>query len=590
MQRRILLLLLCVLISIPALFPMTILAEEEIPSATRNPSAPKYDPSRPDRLEEGHIVASSFILMERATKEVLLERNADVSMYPASTSKVLTALMALMLSELDDEVTISANAVNIPEDASRANFKQGEVVSMEDALYGLMLPSGNDAAIAIAEHVSGENNVSGFVQELNEMAQLLGCTGTNFTNPHGYHDDAHYTTARDLAIMVDAAMDHPDFRTIFGASSYRMNAKGDFPARRFETLDRHMISGDYQYNRVIGGKTGTHSQAGYCLVEVAEYDGTELIAVILFSSRYDRWTDTKWLFEYGFTQYKSVTPEQIYLNEDISATPQPIVNRVRDDDEASDAETAGDSADTQSSDGETVHVWQPPSATSPPGDTDPEEKDADDLADDDADTPIDDDDLLSDDFDEDDLLTADDLLLDATPAPTIKPKEDSRIEVEIKGFDLSDPYRGVLKLNLQPRDPDREVFIRGRTSEIEAIIENISAFTNVRWTRELRAPVEAGDAMGIMTFFPDNEEPAEYDLIAERSIKVRTDAPPTLEEIEARVLADPSPFPPFSLDWVLPPVLMAIALLLLLRYLILLLIRRLKGRKKLPKPKKRYFS
>lgn len=499
---------LCVALLIAACIVLfaSALAEEPTESfvdPTRNPNAPEYNVNAPQNLDDEQIVGYSFILMERSTGYVLRERRSTDLMYPASTTKILTALVALKYAELTDTFTVSKGAVDLPKDASVVPFRAGEEITMQDALYGLILKSGNDAANAIAEYISGDTR--SFAELLNEEARLLGCKNTNFTNPHGLFDELHYTTAEDLAIIMNAGMNLPAFRALLGASEYTLSPTKQNPARTIFSLDDHLRPDKEAYRSwIIAGKTGFNNQAGYALVEAAEHDGVEFIAVVLKSGYYSRWPDTSRLFAYGFTQYKSVTPEQIYNGIDPAAAPG--------------VETEKD-----------------------------KEK-----------------------------------------------KEDSRIVVEIKGFDMLDEDLGRLTLDIRAVDPTRMVRITNLAPEIDAIIENFSAYTNLRWIRELRAPVEEGDVMGILTFFPDNrdggEGPADYELVATRSIKARENAPPTLEEIERMALEDPSIFPPFSWDWVLPPVLLLLAALFLIRFLIRAFIKRRKGKKHVPSPQKRYFS
>jgi hypothetical protein len=143
-------------------------------------------------------------------------------------------------------------------------------------------------------------------------------------------------------------------------------------------------------------------------------------------------------------------------------------------------------------------------------------------------------------------------------------------------------------VTIAPADPSREVRITALASEIDAIVENFSAYSVETWT-SLRAPITQGQVVGTLTFYPDNEPPAVYNLLAGRNIAARTDAPLTLEEIEARAMADPSPFPPFALDWVLPPVLLALAVVTALRYAIRALWRRHRKKKQIPERRRRYY-
>jgi len=546
------------------------------PTPTRNPNAARYDPEQPHLLKEDQIVAHSFILLERSRGEVLLHRNESDLMFPASTTKIMTALVALMYGELDDVFVISESAVDVPEGSSLVPFRAGEEVTLRDALYGLILRSGNEAANAIAEYIAG--SVPAFVQLMNEQAYLLGCQNTHFTNPHGLHDEIHYTTAVDLAIMMDEALNHPELREILSATSYILQTNRG-PARTIRTTNQHMdrSNADRFYPPVFAGKTGYHAAADYTLVEAAERNGIELIAVVLKTGLYSRWPDTSWLFEYGFTRFKSVTPEQIYMGID----PHQLMEQSR---RQSWAEREANAALLAAEAGEPEESFEEEELFTIEdliGDLDPEDGEG--MGDEPDGEPGEDEPLYS----ASDLAGFDPA---STPAPTPRPTADPRIEIEIKGFDLADPDKGRLRLDIQSVNPGRDVRITGATAEIDAIIDNFSAYTNLRWVSELRAPIEKGQVMGILTFFPDGEEPADYELVADRAIPARENAPPTLEEIERRVLEDPSIWPPFHWHWVLPPALWGLGILTALRYLIRFTFKQRRSRKRIPKPQKRYFS
>lgn len=187
---------------------------------------------------------------------------------------------------------------------------------MEDLLYGTLLRSGNDGAVAIAEHVSGSEEE--FVNLMNEKAYELGMDKTHFMNPHGLHDPNHYTTARDMATLARYAMSNPVFREIAGSKSYNIPETNTHRARSLTTRHRIMLStysgesNSYYYAPTTGIKSGYHSMAQYCYVGAASKDGVDLISVVLCSGRYDYMRDTKRLFEYGFSQYESVTVGTLY--------------------------------------------------------------------------------------------------------------------------------------------------------------------------------------------------------------------------------------------------------------------------------------
>ncbi len=289
---------------------------DEMPSPTRNPDANPYDSDHPELLDEDQLVAAAAILIEEHTGRVIFEKNPDAIMYPASTTKIVTVLLGIMMCEMDEVVTVSARAVNLPEDSSTMGLREGEQIIMRDLLYGTMLRSGNDGAIAIAEHVSG--SVEAFVDLMNEFAVLNGCYNTHFVNPHGLHDDAHYSTARDLAMLTRVAMDNEVFRKIAGTTSYNLPRTNAQRSRTITT--RHKIMrvptednpNRHYYQHITGVKSGSHSRAAYCYVGSATKEGVDLISVVLYSNSSDMYGDTKKLMEYGFSQFISVTPVELY--------------------------------------------------------------------------------------------------------------------------------------------------------------------------------------------------------------------------------------------------------------------------------------
>lgn len=233
------------------LLPLCAAFAEEDPGfvdPTRPPNAPEYDTKHPEDLQEDQIVASSFILMERESGDILMSRNEENLMYPASTTKIMTALIALQFcDDLDTQLTISETANTLEEGASVVPFKTGETVTLRDALYGMMLKSGNEAANAVAEFVAGD--IDSFVSLMNETAAALGCTSTHFVNPNGLHNDVHYTTAHDLARIMDAAMDNEDFRTIISTPTWTLSSTDMNPARQITNSNAHILKDNNYYYR-----------------------------------------------------------------------------------------------------------------------------------------------------------------------------------------------------------------------------------------------------------------------------------------------------------------------------------------------------
>lgn len=240
------------------------------------------------------ISASQAILIDGKTGKVLYEKNADQKAYPASTTKIMTALLVLETLELydspiDQKVTIPAEAEGV--EGSSLYLKAGEKISLQDLLYGLMLHSGNDAAVALAIITAGD--VTSFVEKMNERAAALYCKNTHFANPNGLFDENHYTTVRDMSLIAKEAMTHKMFRTIVSAPSW--------DAER-ETNDfKHFYNKNKTVHEFKGGtgiKIGFTKASGRTLVASSERNGKELICVVMGAPNW--FNDAYTLMEYGF--------------------------------------------------------------------------------------------------------------------------------------------------------------------------------------------------------------------------------------------------------------------------------------------------
>lgn len=276
--------------------------------------APEYDPAHPEALVEEQLYAKAAILIEATTGEVIFEKNADEMMYPASTTKIMTTMLGLQAGDMNATVTMDSVAANIPSDSSTIPLSVGETINFQDLLYATMIRSGNEGANLIAETVSG--SIGAFVDLMNQTAVSLGCTGTHFANTNGLHDDTHYTTARDMAKIARAAMQNETFRNIVKTFSYKLPRSNLQRARVIMGNGDNWLNpneeNEYYYPLASGIKTGYHARAGYCYVGSAEKDGVSLISVLFYTSRNGRWTDSKKLMEYGFSQFVSVTPIDLY--------------------------------------------------------------------------------------------------------------------------------------------------------------------------------------------------------------------------------------------------------------------------------------
>lgn len=232
-------------------------------------------------------VAEGVGLFRLNEKEAVYKKNIYERLYPASTTKILTALIALEESNLDDVVTVSANAANQASDSSVCGLKEGDQISMRDLLYGLMMRSGNDAAIAIAEHISGSSEE--FAVLMNAKAQSLGATNSHFVTPNGLHDEDHYTTVYDMYLIMNAAVQNETFVEILQTASYTSNytdAAGNPVTQDWATTNKYLMGTEAvpEGVTVIGGKTGTTGEAKYCLVQYNQNASGEPMISIVFKA------------------------------------------------------------------------------------------------------------------------------------------------------------------------------------------------------------------------------------------------------------------------------------------------------------------
>lgn len=250
------------------------------------------------------VSAPRAILMDAKTGLVLYEKNADETAYPASTTKLMTAILALEKGNMDDIVTVSWEAVNtISYDSSKAGLFEGESFSFRDMVYSLMVCSANDAANVIAEHIAGD--ISSFVELMNTRAKELGAENTHFVNAHGLHDEAHYTTAHDLAVLARHALSLPHFAEIVRTRSYILEPTDKYEEKRYLNSTNHLLNpqSQYYYQNAIGIKTGYTDNAKSCLISAAEAGDARYIAVVLGAESIDGQTmsfvDSRTLLSYG---------------------------------------------------------------------------------------------------------------------------------------------------------------------------------------------------------------------------------------------------------------------------------------------------
>lgn len=238
-------------------------------------------------------IARSAVLIDADDNGVLFGKNEDEKVPPASTTKIMTAILALESGKLDEPITISENAVTV--EPSVLGLHMGDQITMREALTGMMIVSGNDAAIAIAETIAG--SVPAFAQMMNDKAKELGAVNTHFVNPNGLTEYDHYSTAHDMAIIASYAMKNPEFRHIVSLKDYEVKYM-DGHTEYVTTTNRFLKSG---FKGANGIKTGFTNAAGDCLAASATRGKKTLIAV--FYNDDDRWTDAPAWLEYGFSYY-----------------------------------------------------------------------------------------------------------------------------------------------------------------------------------------------------------------------------------------------------------------------------------------------
>ena len=242
------------------------------------------------------VTARSAVVMEAKTGRVLYERNMDNRQFPASTTKIMTLIIALEKGNLDDVVKVGPHAAGT--EGSTLWLEEGDEITLRELLYGMMLHSGNDATVAVAEHIAG--SVDAFARLMTDKAHEIGAKDTNFVNANGLPDDAHYTTAHDLALIASYGYTLPEFEKIVSTKEITFPwVKDDTHRLRNEN---HML---WLYEGGNGVKTGYTDAAGRCLVSAAKRDGIQLVAVVLDSNW--MWNDSILLLDYGFSKIDRTT-------------------------------------------------------------------------------------------------------------------------------------------------------------------------------------------------------------------------------------------------------------------------------------------
>ena len=266
--------------------------------------------ARPDWPSDMGIMAEGGIVMDFNSGAVIFGQNIHQASPPASITKLLTALVVLENSSLDETVTFSYDAVNNVEAGSgnKLSLETGDQLSVEDCLYAMLLVSSNQAANALAEHVAGSRD--GFVEMMNQKIEELGCGESRFANPSGLNDDNQYVTPYDMALIARAAFSNETLLTIDSAKTYEVPATINNPDGATIQMEHRLLvtedpSSEFYCEGAVAGKTGYTSLAGNTLVTYAKRDGQELIAVVLKGSQPQYYLDSKTLLEFGFNNFQN---------------------------------------------------------------------------------------------------------------------------------------------------------------------------------------------------------------------------------------------------------------------------------------------
>jgi len=270
------------------------------------------------------VDSNSAVVLEQETGTILYSKNMDEELYPASITKIMTALVVLEnCDNLDDIVTFSSDAVYKNEgDTSHIARDIGEEMTVEWTLYGMMLESANECAWALGEYIAGD--IDSFIEMMNDKAAELGCTHTHFNNPNGLPDKEHYTSAHDMALISRAAFAIPKFREIVGTKAYMIpptnKHSAETPLHNHHDMLHYHSTGKYVYQYCLGGKTGYTVDSGNTLVTYAKKDGMTLVCVVMKTKSPSHYLDTTNLFEYCFNNFTTYRISDFESIEDSTET------------------------------------------------------------------------------------------------------------------------------------------------------------------------------------------------------------------------------------------------------------------------------
>lgn len=308
MKHKIFSLILAATLLFTAAFPAYATETEKTETETTESTTTNTEGTSTDSTSsELTLTAESAILMDATTGKILYEKNSRTKQYPASITKLMTILLALEHGSLEDQITFSHDAVfSIEPGSAHIAIQEGEILTLEQVLYGIMLRSANECANAAAEYVDG--SMEKFAEHMTARAKELGCENTNFVNANGLFDENHYTTAYDMALIAQELLKNETYRSMMSNTYYLIPPTNKQPEERPLHGQHQMLNENslYYYEPAEGGKTGYTVEAQNTLVTYAKQGDTELIAVVLKCNGAQHYVDTKTLFEYGFANYQTV--------------------------------------------------------------------------------------------------------------------------------------------------------------------------------------------------------------------------------------------------------------------------------------------
>lgn len=294
------------------LTPIPAMAAQEAAAADASAVSTNAIPGWPQASD---ISSTAAVVMEASTNTILYAKNADQALYPSGTVKIMTCLVALENSQLDDQITMTATGVSgVTDGGANISAQLDEVFTMEQCLYAIMVGSANDIALQVAEHIGG--SVEAFVETMNTRAKELGCTDTVFTNPTGLPDENQHTTAHDMALIMEAAISNSTFRTIASASSYTIPATNVSGGGRTLTSSFTMINSadPAYYEACLGGKEGYTEASGSVLACAAEKNGMTLMCVVMHGASGVTDDEAIALLNYGFDNFGRLELEDTDFN------------------------------------------------------------------------------------------------------------------------------------------------------------------------------------------------------------------------------------------------------------------------------------